>query len=62
MSNWQNIELGKAINFTPSESISKGKIAKKIAMEKLTPFEKKIKGFELASYSAGPKFRNGDTL
>ncbi len=31
-------------------------------MEKLTPFEKKIKGFEFAEYSAGPKFRNGDTL
>ncbi|MDP3912325.1 MAG: restriction endonuclease subunit S [Bacteroidota bacterium] len=31
-------------------------------MEKLTPFEKKIRGFVLAEYSAGPKFRNGDTL
>ena len=31
-------------------------------MDKLTVFEKKIKGFEFSEYSAGPKFRNGDTL
>ena len=62
MSNWRNIEIGKVINFNPSESIKKGTIAKKIPMDKLTVFEKKIKGFELSEYSAGPKFRNGDTL
>lgn len=62
MNNWRNLELGKAIYFNPLERIVKGKIAKKIAMEKLTPFDKKIRGFELATYSAGPKFKNGDTL
>ena len=56
------MELGKAIQFNPSERIAKGKLAKKIPMEKLTAFEKKIKGFEYAEYSASPKFRNGDTL
>nr|WP_315130131.1 restriction endonuclease subunit S [uncultured Flavobacterium sp.] len=62
MSNWRNVEIGKVIDFNPSESIKKGTIAKKIPMDKLTVFEKKIKGFELSEYSAGPKFRNGDTL
>jgi type I restriction enzyme S subunit len=56
------MELGKAIQFNPTERISKGKIAKKIPMDRLTAYEKKIKGFEFAEYSAGPKFRNGDTL
>lgn len=56
------MELGKAIIFNPSERIAKGKFTKKIPMEKLTAYEKKIKGFEYAEYCAGPKFRNGDTL
>ena len=62
MSKWIDMELGKAIHFNPSERIAKGKLAKKIPMEKLTAYEKKIIGFEFAEYSAGPKFRNGDTL
>jgi len=62
MNNWKEMELGKAIQFNPTERILKGKIAKKIPMDRLTAYEKKIKGFEIAEYSAGPKFRNGDTL
>ncbi|MBW4361083.1 restriction endonuclease subunit S [Flavobacterium taihuense] len=62
MSNWRNVEIGKVIDFNPSESIKKGTIAKKIPMDKLKVFEKKINGFEFSEYSAGPKFRNGDTL
>lgn len=62
MNNWKNIEIGKVINFNPSESIKKDTIAKKIPMDRLTVFEKKIKGFEFSEYKAGPKFRNGDTL
>lgn len=54
--------LGKVIRFNPSESIRNGALAKKISMEKLTAFQKKISGFEIAPYSSGPKFRNGDTL
>lgn len=59
---WKEMELGNAIQFNPTERIEKGKIAKKIPMDKLTAFEKKIKGFEFSEFSAGPKFRNGDTL
>jgi type I restriction enzyme, S subunit len=62
MNNWNEMELGKAIQFNPTERIKKGKIAKKIPMDRLTAYEKKIKGFENAAYSAGPKFKNGDTL
>ncbi len=62
MSDWSIMELGNAIDFNPPEKISKGTLAKKIPMEKLTAFERKIKGFDFAQYSSGPKFRNGDTL
>jgi restriction endonuclease S subunit/predicted GIY-YIG superfamily endonuclease len=62
MSNWIEMELGKALLFNPKETIPKGKYAKKIPMEKLIAYEKKIKGFEFSEYNAGPKFRNGDTL
>jgi type I restriction enzyme S subunit len=62
MTNWRNVEIGNVIDFNPSESIKKGSLAKKIPMDKLTVFEKKIKGFEVSEYKAGPKFKNGDTL
>ncbi len=62
MSNWQNLEIEKIADFNPRESLSKGSLARKIPMDCLRVFEKKIIGFEFANYSGGPKFRNGDTL
>jgi type I restriction enzyme, S subunit len=62
MSKWNEREVGDIINFNPRESIKVGTLAKKIPMEKLTTFTKKIKGFEIMPFQAGPKFRNGDTL
>lgn len=62
MSSWKEMELEKAMQFNPIERIAKGSIAKKIPMDRLIAFEKKIKGYEFSEYSAGPKFRNGDTL
>lgn len=62
MSNWKQISIGDFVDFNPSESIGKGKLAKKIPMAMLTEYVRKIKGFEIAEYSSGPKFRNGDTL
>jgi len=56
------VKLGDIIQFNPPESIKKGNIAKKISMEKLLPHTKKISSFENAIYSAGPKFKNNDTL
>ena len=56
------VKLGDIIQFNPPESIKKGSIAKKIPMEKLLPYTKKISSFENAVYSAGPKFKNNDTL
>lgn len=62
MNKWIQISIGEFIDFNPSESISKGSIARKIGMDKLGTFQRKINGFEFLEYSAGPKFRNKDTL
>jgi len=55
-------KLNEIITFNPPESIQSGSVAKKVAMEKLNPFCRNISGYEYATYSSGPKFRNGDTL
>lgn len=62
MNSWIKLQIGKAISFNPPESISKGKVAKKIPMGNLTEYQRKINSFELNSYNSGPKFRNGDTI
>ncbi|WP_096635756.1 restriction endonuclease subunit S [Clostridium cochlearium] len=62
MESWKEYKIGDAIQFNPKERIKKGEIAKKIAMEKLEPYTRKITGFEETEFTSGTKFRNGDTL
>ncbi|EGC25750.1 restriction endonuclease subunit S [Streptococcus sanguinis] len=62
MNNWKKVKLSDIIEFNPRETLSKGAIAKKIAMEKLEPFTRDIPEFEYLEYRGGTKFRNGDTL
>ena len=62
MNNWKQTSVGEFIDFNPSESLPKNKLAKKIPMGKLGVFERKLKGYEISEYRSGPKFRNGDTL
>jgi len=50
------------VSFSPRETLPKNKLAKKVAMEKLSPYQKAIDGFELSNFNGGTKFRNGDTL
>ena len=62
VSDWREVRIGEVISFNPSESLKKGEIAKKIAMEQLEPFTRKIANYELSKFTGGSKFRNGDTL
>ncbi|WP_247950250.1 restriction endonuclease subunit S [Streptococcus constellatus] len=62
MNNWKKVKLSDIIEFNPRETLSKGAIAKKIAMEKLEPFTRDIPEFEYLEFRGGTKFRNGDTL
>ena len=55
-------KLSEIAHFNPTESIKKGALAKKVAMDKLLPFCRDIPSYELTAFSGGTKFRNGDTI
>lgn len=56
------MRLGDVIDFNPTEKLEKNTYAKKIGMDKLSPFYKYIDSFEYEKYSGGAKFRNDDTI
>ena len=56
------MRLENAIEFNPKETIKKDAFAKKIGMEKLSPFYKYINDYECEKYSGGSKFKNNDTI
>ncbi len=62
MAEWITKKLKDIVDFNPRESLAKGAIAKKIAMDKLQPFCRDIPEYELTPFSGGTKFRNGDTI
>lgn len=62
MAEWVMKKLKDIANFNPRESLAKGVVAKKVAMNKLQPFCRDIPGYELEPFSGGTKFRNGDTI
>ena len=59
---WQKMKLGDVIIIDPLEKILKGSVGKKILMDNLVPFKKKISNFKSEIYKGGSKFRNGDTI
>ena len=59
---WKLVKAADFIDFNPRESIPKGALAKKVAMEQLQPFARDIPAYEIAPFNGGAKFRNGDTL
>jgi type I restriction enzyme S subunit len=62
MSEWREIALDSVAIINPTESLKKGKVAKKIAMDAIQPFTKKPSSFAIEEYNGGMKFRNGDTI
>ena len=62
MGKWAILEIRKLADFNPRESLAKGAAAKKVPMDCLRAFERKISCFEYSKYVSGPKFKNGDTL
>lgn len=61
-SDWDILRADKFIDFNPTETIRKGELSKKVAMEQLQPYTRDISGYELTPFNGGSKFRNGDTL
>lgn len=62
MSEWREYKLEDVISVNPTERLAKNDIAKKVAMEAVMPFTKKISAYEIENYKGGAKFRNGDTI
>ena len=62
MSNWTIKKLSEIVSFNPRETIKKGTLAKKIAMDTLVPFCRDVPSFEITEFNGGTKFRNGDTI
>lgn len=62
MSEWRTVTFKDIAEFNPRESIKKGEIATKVAMDKLQPFCRDIPEVEHEAFSGGTKFRNGDTI
>ncbi len=61
-SNWTIKKLSDIAEFNPKERLSKGTVAKKIAMDKLQPFCRDVPEYENVAFTGGTKFRNGDTI
>lgn len=59
---WSIKKLSEIVDFNPRASLQKGRIAKKIGMDKLQPFCRDITSYETEPFTGGVKFRNGDTI
>ena len=55
-------KLSEMALFNPTETLKKGTLAKKVGMDKLQSFCRDIPDYEIAEFSGGTKFRNGDTI
>ena len=55
-------KLADIAEFNPKESLKKGTVAKKVAMDQLRPFYRDIPSYTLEPFNGGTKFRNGDTI
>lgn len=55
-------KLEDIVDFNPRESLQKGRVAKKVGMDKLQPFCRDIISYEEVAFAGGTKFRNGDTI
>ncbi len=56
------MKLNQLVEFNPKETIKPNTLVKKISMDQLGIFTRKIANFSYEFYSNGSKFRNGDTL
>ena len=59
---WKKKRLADIAYINPTEKMSRGTVAKKIPMDMLQPFCRDVPGYEVATFSGGTRFRNGDTI
>ena len=56
------MKLKDFVIFNPTERLVKNEIYRKISMEQVSPFTRKISSTNFEPYKGGSKFRNGDTI
>lgn len=61
-SEWTIKKMLEIAEFNPQESLLKGVMAKKVAMDKLMPFCRDIPSYSMEEFYGGTKFRNGDII
>ncbi|HFU5894058.1 TPA: restriction endonuclease subunit S [Enterococcus faecium] len=59
---YEQVKLKDVIFFNPKETIKKNQLTKKIPMDALIPFTRKVRYYEVKEFSSGTKFRNNDIL
>lgn len=62
MTNWKEYILDEFIEFNSKIQLKKGVVTRKVDMDKLVPFTRKVTGFERVPFTGGSKFANKDTL
>jgi len=62
MKGWRETLLEDIATINPVEHLPKGKYFKKISMDSLKPFNKRVSTYAIEPYNGGMKFRNGDTI
>lgn len=60
--NWEIKKISDIAMINPTESLKKESLAKKVSMDTLKPFCKKIPCYKIENYNGGTKFRNEDTI
>ena len=59
---WEVCVFSQAVAVNPLRKLKKSVTAKKVSMQNLQKFRRKIAGYEIAKFNGGTKFRNNDTL
>ncbi|OQP06061.1 restriction endonuclease subunit S [Geobacillus sp. 46C-IIa] len=59
---WKETRLIDVIDINPRTPLRKGTLAKKVSMQDVAEFTRKIQSYEIAEFTSGSKFKNGDTL
>ncbi|KYD30552.1 restriction endonuclease subunit S [Parageobacillus toebii] len=61
-SKWKEVKLIDAVEMNPRTILKKGTLAKKVSMQDIAEFTRKIQSYEITEFTSGSKFKNGDTL
>jgi len=59
---WKEVKLIDVVEINPRTPLKKGTLAKKVSMQDVVEFTRRIHSYETTEFTSGSKFKNGDTL